>query len=169
MIGSILDTDASSAWGLVDDNYGSYWMKSDWDDGVAYPANGKGFQITLDQEYKMNYITFAAADQKEGVKYSRVEYFNEAHPTEKQLVGSRVIEKTDDHNNPYYIIKFDEAVTANKVSICLGRDSSRQPMMVGEIHFHRYDSLEDDIMGLYVDEMHTTLREDYFALRRVKS
>ncbi len=163
MIGSILDTDASSAWGLVDDNYGSYWMKSDWDDGVAYPANGKGFQITLDQEYKMNYITFAAADQKEGVKYSRVEYFNEAHPTEKQLVGSRVIEKTDDHNNPYYIIKFDEAVTANKVSICLGRDSSRQPMMVGEIHFHRYDSLEDDIMGLYVDEMHTTLREDVTA------
>ncbi len=33
-------------------------------------------------------------------------------------------------------------------------------MMVGEIHFHKYDSLEDDIMGLYMDEMHTTLRED---------
>lgn len=163
MVGSILDTDAASAWGLVDDNYGSYWIKSDWDDGVAYPANGKGFQITFDQEYKMSYITFAAADQKEGMKYVRMEYFNEEHPTEKQLVGARLIEKRDDHNNPYYIIKFDEAITANKVSICLGRDSSRQPMMVGEIHFHRYESLEDDIMGLYLDEMHTTLREDVTA------
>ena len=33
-------------------------------------------------------------------------------------------------------------------------------MIVGEIHFHYYDSLEDDIMNLYKDEMHTTLQED---------
>jgi hypothetical protein len=43
----------------------------------------------------------------------------------------------------------------------LGRDwYNRSEMKVGEIHFHQYDSLEDDIMDLYTDDMHTTLRSD---------
>ena len=64
MVASPLDTVPGSALGLVDDNYASYWMKSDWDDGVAYPSLSKGVVITLDQDYQMNYMTFAAADQK---------------------------------------------------------------------------------------------------------
>lgn len=160
MIGSPLDTAPRSAWGLVDDNYASYWVKSDWDDGVAYPANDRGFYITLDNDYRMNYITFAAADQIEGVQYARLEYWNSENGEARSIVGTRVLEKRDVNNNPFYIIKFDETVTANKVHICLGRASSRNDMMVGEIRFHMYDSLEDDIMNLYMDEMHTTLRED---------
>lgn len=162
MIGSPLDQKAGSALGLVDNDYGSYWVKEDWDDGVAYPSSNlsKGFAITLDQDYQINYITFAAADQKVALRYARIGYWNQERPSERQSVGARLISKLDADGYPYYIIKLDETVKMNKVHICLGRDSSRAAMMVGEVHFHQYDSLEDDIMGLYEDEMHTTLRDD---------
>lgn len=162
MIGSALDTEDHSALGLVDNDYGSYWMKEDWDDGVAYPtANlSKGFVIELDEDYQINYITFAAADQKAALQYVRIGYWNLEHGSERQSVGARLISKTDANKNPYYIIKLDHTVMMNKVYICLGRDSSRAAMMVGEVHFHKYDSLEDDIMDLYADDMHATLREE---------
>ncbi len=161
MVGSALDTEAGSALGLVDDDYGSYWMKEDWDDGVAYPADTKGMTITLDKDYEMNYFTFAAVDQQSGVQTVRLRYWNTEHGTTVQEVGARLFEKRDKNNLPFYIVKTEQKITANKIYLCLGRNNfSKQPMMVGEIHFHQYDSLEEDIMNLYEDEMHTTLRSN---------
>ena len=143
MVASPLDTAPQSARGLVDDNYASYWVKSDWDDGVAYP------------------MTFAAADQKTASNTVRVGYWNKENPDKEQIVNAHLIEKRDEHNNPFYIVKFDETVNAGKIHLCLGRSwGGAGDIVVGEIHFHTYDSLEDDIMGLYEDEMHTTLRAD---------
>ena len=161
MVASPLDTVPGSALGLVDDNYASYWMKSDWDDGVAYPSLSKGMVITLDQDYQMNYMTFAAADQKIASNTVRVGYWNTENPDSEQIVNAHLIEKRDEHNNPFYIVKFDETVKAGKIHLCLGRSwGGAGDIVVGEIHFHTYDSLEDDIMGMYEDEMHTTLRAD---------
>ncbi len=161
MIGSVLDTAAGSALGLVDDDYGSYWMKEDWDDGVQYPASNKGMTVTLDADYEMDYMTFAAADQKAGVQTVLVKYWNSGSSAEQQIAGARLLERTDKNNKPFYIVKFNQKITANKIYLCLGRsNNSRQAMMVGEIRFHTYDSLEDDIMGLYEDAMHVTLRQD---------
>lgn len=161
MVGSPLDTSAGSALGLVDNNYGSYWVKSDWDDGVAYPSISKGMIITLDDDYPMNYMTFAAVDEKTSMDVVRIGYWNKENPDKEQIVNARLIQKKDDNNNPYYIVKFDGAITANKIHMCLGRNwGGSGDLMVGEIHFHKYDSLEDDIMRLYEDEMHTTLRKD---------
>lgn len=161
MVASPLDTTPQSALGLVDDNYASYWVKSDWDDGVAYPSLSKGMIVTLDQDYKMNYMTFAAADQKTASNTVRVGYWNKENPEKEQLVNAHLIEKRDEHDNPFYIVKFDETIKAGKIHLCLGRSwGGAGDIVVGEIHFHTYDSLEDDIMGLYEDEMHTTLRAD---------
>ena len=161
MVASPLDTVQGSALGLVDDNYASYWMKSDWDDGVAYPSLSKGMMITLDQDYAMNYLTFAAADQKIASNTVRVGYWNAENSGSEQIVNAHLIEKKDEHNNPFYIVKFDKTVKAGKIHLCLGRSwGGAGDIVVGEIHFHTYDSLEDDIMGLYEDEMHTTLRAD---------
>lgn len=161
MVESPLDTQTNSALGLVDDNYSSYWRKADWDDGVSYPSPTKGMTITLDDDYAMNYFTFAAADQKAGVSLVRIEYWNSANPDSAQTVSARLIGKTDNNNNPFYIVKLDKTITASKIHMCLGRTwADYTEMKVGEIHFHRYDSLEDDIMGLYMDSMHTTLRAD---------
>ena len=158
MVGSSLDTEAGSGLGLVDNDYASYWSKSDWDDGVAYPANGKGMTVTLDAEYKMNYITFAAFNEAASLETVRVEYWNTATGNTSKVVGAKLIRKQDKNQNQFYIVKFYETVMANKVRICLGRGSNRAEMKVGEIRFYQYDSIEDDIMGLYADEMHTTLK-----------
>jgi len=163
MVASPLDTEKNSALGLVDDDYASYWCKADWDDGVAYPAQSKGMSITLDNNYKMNYFTFAAADQKARLERVLIEYWTTENGAESkaQKVGARLIGKTDVNDNPYYIVKLDETIYAHKIRMCLGRIyGNKEEMKVGEIHFHQYDSLEDDIMGLYTDEMHTTLRAD---------
>ncbi len=160
MVGSPLDTKAGSALGLVDDDYGSYWSIEEWDDGVAYPGNNKGMTITLDNDYEMNYFTFAAADQKVGFQTVRLRYWNSEHGSTAQLAGVRLFEKRDENNKPYYIVKMDQKIKANKIHLCLGRTYTRAEMKVGEIHFHQYDSLEEDIMNLYEDEMHTTLRAD---------
>ncbi len=163
MVSSPLDTEGRSALGVVDDDFGSYWTKSDWDDGVDYPAADKGLTITLDAEYKMSYITYAAANQEAAMSKVRVEYWTDEEPDTQKVVAARLLARTDEKNNPYYIIKLDQPITANKVRICFGTGYARIKMMVGEIHFHQYDSLEDDIMALYTDETHITLRPDVTA------
>lgn len=160
MIESPLDKAGSlSAWGVVDNDYASYWTKTDWDDGVAYPVNNftKGIAITFDAEYKMSYLTFAAAEQND-VDKVRIWYWNET--TGKTEVGAALSKKFDENNNPYYIAKFTQPITANKILMCLGRGYGSVMMKVGEMHFHYYDSLEDDIMNLYEDDMHIVLRKD---------
>lgn len=163
MVGSALDTEPRTAWGLVDNDYASYWAKEDWDDGCAYPTADKGMTITLDQDYQMNYMAYAAADQVVRLDYVRVGYWTQEDSSTEKNVGARLIEKRDKNDHPFYIIKFDETITANKVHLSFGRASVRATMMVGEIRFYTYDPLEDDIMGVYRDEMHTTLRDDVTA------
>lgn len=160
MESSPLDTEAKSALGVADNDYNSYWTKTDWDDGVAYPANDRGMNITLDNDYKMNFLTFAAFDEAAAISTVRVDYWNSSE--DKQLsVGTRLLRKLDQNENPFYIVKFDNAITANKIRLSLGRGANgRAEMKVGEIRFYNYDPLEDDIMGLYKDEMHSTLRSD---------
>ena len=162
MVESPLDTKAKSALGLVDNNYSSYWLKNDWDDGVAYPANDRGMNITLDASYKMNFMAFAAYDETLSLSTVRIDYWN-ANDNTQHSVGARLLRKMDSNENPYYIVKFDNAVTANKIRLCIGTENMRGEMKVGEIRFYHYDSLEDEIMGLYMDEMHSTLRSDVTA------
>ena len=59
MVNSPLDKDSTSALGAADNDYSSYYQMEDWDDGVAYPGEGKGLTFTFDKPYKMNYIAFA--------------------------------------------------------------------------------------------------------------
>ncbi len=164
---SPLDKDKkNSALGLVDDDYSSYWSKSDWDDGVHYPSASKGMTITLDADYQINYFTFAAADQKGSVDLVRVEYWDSKDAKTAKNTGARLLEKRDINDNIYYIVKLNETIKANKIHMSLGKSySNRTEMRVGEIHFHQYESLEDDIMSMYADEMHTTLKPDVNAAK----
>lgn len=162
MVDSPLDTEAKSALGVVDNNYNSYWVKNDWDDGVAYPANDRGINITLDANYKMNFMTFAAYEEAAPLEYARIDYWN-SQEDKQNTVGARLLRKLDINEHQFYIVKFDNAITANKIRLCVGRGYTRAEMRIGEIRFYNYDSLEDDIMGLYSDEMHSTLRSDVTA------
>lgn len=160
MVSSPLDTVAKSALGVVDNDYNSYWSKTDWDDGVAYPANDRGINITLDNNYKMGFMAFAAFDEAASLETVRIDYWDSSDSSKQLTVGARLVKKLDANGSQFYIVKFDNTITANKIRLCVGRGYTRAEMKIGEIRFYNYDSLDDDIMGLYTDEMHSTLRDD---------
>lgn len=163
MIGSVLDEgNAKSGLGLVDNDYASYWKLDDWDDGAANAGStsGNGMTITLDQEYEMSYLTFGAVDPKGLIHLAKIRYWNKTYPTQEQSVGTTILEKTDKNGNRFYVVRFDHKITANKIHMRLGRTwVDRSSMKVGEIHFHQYDAIEGDILGLYADDTHTILKE----------
>ena len=156
-----LENNSNSAWAIVDDEYSSYWIKEDWDDGVAYPGTSKGFYITFDDEYEMNYFAFSAVDYTQTIDRASVWYWNDENKENRQSVGAKILKKFDANNNIYYLVKLDSTVKLNKIHFCLGNAYGYQrPLKVGEVHFYQYDDLEDTIMQLYKDEMHTTLKAD---------
>lgn len=153
---------AEGGLGLVDNDYASYWKLDDWDDGAANAGStsGNGMTITLDQEYEMSYLTFGAVDPKGLIHLAKIRYWNKTYPTQEQSVGTTILEKTDKNGNRFYVVRFDHKITANKIHMRLGRTwVDRSSMKVGEIHFHQYDAIEGDILGLYADDTHTILKE----------
>lgn len=163
----------STQWGLglVDNNYESYWTKTDWDDGVEYPIGDfhKGFTITLDKQYKMNYLTFTASDMQYSMDRARIAFWSADEVAngvpakgedDSHRVGASVIRKTDDQDHPYYVVKFDRAVEAQMIHLYIGRGYGQYEMKVAEVRFHEYDPLDDEIYGLYTDDMHTELKAD---------
>lgn len=153
--------DARWAYGVADDDYTSYWIKNDWDDGVAYPVNdfSKGVTVTFDAEYKMNYLTFTATDITANPSQARIMYWNSQTGAEGAYIGSTLTQEIDATNRPYFVVRFDKAVTANQIQMCIGTGSARIDLKVAEMHFHSYDPLDDDILALFADEMHTSLKE----------
>jgi len=95
-----------------------------------------------------------------------VEYWDSKDAKTAKNTGARLLEKRDINDNIYYIVKLNETIKANKIHMSLGKSySNHTEMRVGEIHFHEYESLEDDIMSMYADEMHTTLKPDVNAAK----
>lgn len=159
MVDSLLDKNPRSGLGLADSSFSSYWMKEDWDDGVNYKPSGdeKGITLTLDKNYKMSYLTFGTTDYNYSFQNAAVWYWdNDGQRTE---LNSRLLQKLDENNNTYYLLKFEKAIETNKLQFCLSTANKRL-MKISEIHLHHYDSLEDDIMALYADEMHTILKDE---------
>lgn len=164
MVGSPLDEgNAKGGLGLVDNDYASYWKLDEWDDGAANAGStsSNGMTITLDQEYEMSYLTFGAVDPKGLIHLAKIRYWNEANPDTEQSVGATILEKKDKNGNRFYVVRFDHKITANKIHMRLGRVwVDKSSMKVGEIHFHQYDAIEGEILGLYADDTHTVLRGD---------
>ncbi len=155
----------NAQWGLgvVDDDYGSYWVKdNEWDDGVVYPVNdfSKGITVTFDAEYEMNYLTFTAAniDPSKVPSQARIVYWNSETPN-GQAIGTTVYQEKDPNGYPYFVVKFHKTVQANQIQMCLGTGYTRIEMKVAEMHFHHYDALYDEIAKLFADDMHATLAE----------
>ena len=160
MVDSPLDKDTRSGLGLADNSFSSYWMKEDWDDGVFYKPSGdeKGITLTLDNSYKMSYLTFGTTDYAYSFQNAAVWYWDK--DGQRRELNSRLLQKLDENNNTYYLLKFEKAIETDKLQFCLSTASNTRLMKISEIHLHHYDSLEDDIMALYEDDMHTVLKDE---------
>jgi len=159
MEGSPLDQDAQSALGVVDKDFGSYYHIADWDDGAEYVAANKGLLFTLDDYYKMSYITFAEPEDIASYNKVSVYYYDRENPNGTYAKNVSVLQRTDPNGRKYYLIKLAQPITANKIRLGFARGYALRNISIAEVNFYHYDSLEDDILALYGDDLHTTLKE----------
>lgn len=162
--GSMIESSAdesltNTAWGTVDNNAASYYSKNTWDDGGFNNLGNNGLTYTFDDEYKIDTIALLATD---GMQFSYVKVrWWEANGNTASLSAS-VQQQKDAENRVYYVIKLPYAVNANKIQIGLARylaGPAYELITVSEAYFYHYDELRNEIMGLYVDDLHTVLKD----------
>lgn len=158
MVSSPLDQGSStSAFGLVDNSYSSYLQVDDWDEGGAYPGWNKGVIVKFDQKYTMNRIMLAEVSDIGSYSYVNVKYVDEGG--KEQDVPTSISRKIDSNKRSYYELKFDKAITTDQLRIGIGRyGSSPQKVIIAEMKFYHYDSLEDEINALFADSLHLELK-----------
>ena len=157
MINSPLDEgNGKSALGIFDNNYESYYQVTDWDDGVSYPGGEKGVTVQFDGQYHFGYITFAQVIEKHDISGVKV------YADDKEVSGATLVRRKDADNRTFYLVKLPkEGATAQKLKVNIGCAYGHQNWIsIAEMRFHAYDSLEADILGLYADDLHTSIRED---------
>ncbi len=159
MVDSPLDKEKNQALGLFDNNYSSYVQCEDWDYGGAYPDNVKGVTTELDAVYDLGMIAFAEPMDLGAYSYLTVQYWDEAG--KKNTATNVTFLKKRSNNRDYYLIKFKDPIRTSKVQLGIGRyNAGLRKVTISEIRFYEYDTIEQDIMNLYTDDLHIFLRED---------
>ena len=164
MTDSPLDSDGNTAWGMVDNNPASHFYIEDWDEGGHYPndLNGRGFAFEFDQTYTIDTIGFQELVPQGNFNTVYLKYQDESgveHVVDKDALSLE--KRTDQNGKTYYFIRIADPVQAKKISFGIGRDDGRMKMItVSEVAFYHYDPLQDDIMGLYEDDLHTVLKKE---------
>lgn len=159
---SAKDTGNGTAWGSVDNNVASYYLLNSWDSGGYNTLGKNGLFFEFDQAYKMQMITLQEpVSQDVNYAYAQIRYWDA--DGKDTLLGRNnvsVQKKTDAEGRIYYMLRLPAAITAKKIQIGLARSVASSTIAVSEVYFYHYDPLEDEIMGLYTDDLHTVLRSD---------
>ncbi|MDE6426594.1 MAG: M60 family metallopeptidase [Ruminococcus sp.] len=162
MFDSPLDEGKSNtAWGVVDGDKSSYYSKAvNYDGGWNWLGDDQGIKYTFDKEYKIDTIGLLTVNTD--ISFTHFRWWDDAG-NEGSINGSwdytnYASRTTDSKGRPYYIIKLPQPITASKIQIGTGRYSS--PNTVSEVYFYRYDTLMDEVMDLYIDDLHTVLKEE---------
>ena len=145
---------------LMDGDYRSYVNVTDWDMGVSYHT-GAGIIATFDEPLdRLGFISFAAAIDNNSYSGLRVTVTHSDGKIEP-VPGASITQKTCENGRRYNIVRLpgNDANTDVK-SVRIGLNRYSRGMNIAEMRFHDYDSVYDDIMGVYDDEMHIRLRDD---------
>lgn len=138
----------------------SLWELDDWDSGAYYSYRGP--IVTLDQPYIMDTIAFTAGpNQKNDFNAVRVRAWN-GEENEPQIINGRltVREGLDKNGKKYYEFLADKPFEADKIQLNTAVPSSTRYISIAEIRFYEYDELLNEVLSLYTDDLHMTLRED---------
>ena len=151
---SPLDKD-NTAWGVLDGDFASWYGLNDWDDGATYPDNG-GIRVTFDEAQNIGYLSLAQIEERGYYGNVRLYAHNESGQ-EYEVPGVTISKRSDGVSRNYYLIKIAGGVTTDYLRVCIGYTYENRPVSISELRFHSYDSLEDDILALYADDLHVTL------------
>ncbi len=170
MVDSPLDAGTSnSAWGTVDSNSYSYYQTAGWDESgynASTLGSDKGLTYEFDSAYKMDTIalyTLPGYDftyvtlrywTADGTAYTMTNGLSSGNITRGISPGSR----QDVDGRSYRIIKLDTPIEAKKIQLGFGKATSSGQIRIGEIYFYYYDTLMEEIMALYADDLHTVLK-----------
>lgn len=159
---SPLDTGTGTAWGTVDHSPTSYYNLESWDSGGYNPVGEKnGLFYEFDQAYKLDTIALQEiVPQDVAYGYAQVRYWDEAGTAgffDRSQV--KVLKKLDGSGRIYYQLKLSQPVMVKKIQIGLSRYLASGTVTVSEVYFYRYDTLMEEIMALYADDLHTILKE----------
>ena len=159
MVNSPLDASAGrSALGVVDGNQASYYYVGDWDDGVYWgaPPQDRGLRVTFDGSF--DFGAMAIAEPENGsVSGVRVWYRDMETDTMREITGLRINTRTDENGRRHLYIDFGTRITTDELNICTTTGYVKT-IKIAEMRFYAYDSIYADIMALYEDDYHTTLR-----------
>ncbi len=162
MVNSDQDS-GTSAWGTVDGNGMSYYDRATWDDGgYNNLSNGVGLFYEFDQPYKLDTIGMMSVVDGMDYTYLKIRWWDSAgteHYIDRDDMRSE--RRTDASGRTYFFLRLPEPVEAKRIQIGAARYwAGNNRISVSEVYFYHYDSLKDDIMALYDDDLHTTLRSD---------
>ncbi len=159
MQNSPLDTTAGTAWGTVDHDPASYYYADTWDVGGFNPmGTNHGITYEFDQAYKLDTIAFHDMTSRDtGYAYVKVRYWDE-NGTKQDVAGVSLEGKRDAAGRVYYVIKLPQPVNAKKIQFGIARSSASGTISISEVYFYYYDTLMDEIMSLYEDNLHTVLK-----------
>lgn len=147
---------------LVDGDYETSWVrKDDWDSGAEYYDLKKAPIVSFDGSYEMDTLVVIPDGDQMYSYYKAVLYYwtdrNDIQDSTKNSV-SGVLEKKNSNNKAYYEFRADRPIEAEAVQLTLSASDRRISM--AELKFYYYDPLEDEIMDLYGDPYHVSLRPD---------
>ena len=162
MIDSKLDEGkTNTAWGAVDNDAGSYYKFTSWDDGGYNGLGNNGLKYTFDKEYTIGSFAVRVTDGME-FSYYRIQYWDEKGNA-KMASASRDWVKDPKSGKSYYLFTFNEPIKAKKIQLGVARylaGGSYNLITICDTYFYANDALMEEIMGLYADSLHTVLRDD---------
>ena len=164
MAASPLDAAGGTAWGTVDGDPASYYERRSWDDGGYNwePGNDHGLSYEFDDVYTIDTIgMMSAVDSNMDYTYIKIRWFDAEGNS--HLIGRDLMyceRRTDSQKKTYYFLRLPYPVEARKIQIGTARYwPGNTKLNVSEVYFYEYDPLKREIMGLYEDDLHTTLQQ----------
>lgn len=166
MVDSPLDDasgDPKSALGLFDGDFASHLRVDNWDNGGYDGGNrNKGVRVTFDEPQTLGMISFAEVVNGGDYGYLSVQYVD-AQGAWKRAPAS-LLTRVDANGRKFSLVKLAEPIATSEVNVGIGRYNPQVGnVVIAEMRFHAYDSLEDDIMALYADDLHLVLQEGVTA------
>ncbi|MCM1528616.1 MAG: M60 family metallopeptidase [Alistipes sp.] len=151
----------NTAWGTVDNDPYSYYSKGTWDDGGYNALGTRGLTYTFDQAYKLDTIAWWRPMGSMNFTYQQIQWWDENNVA--HLTGRIQCVQTmkDANGRVYYMLKLPYAINAKKIQIAFAHSlASINNITVSEVYFYHYDELYNEIMALYVDDLHTVLKDE---------
>lgn len=146
-----------SKYALVDGDFSTSWKVRDWDTGAVYGSN-RGSIITFDNEYEIGQIAFSKTLEQGYDGWSnkvKITYWDKDGASKS--VNAKSVQAKSSNGQEYYVATLANPIKTNKIKVDTAGYGSQT---ISELRFYEYDSLSDDIAGLYSDDLRIVIRDD---------